>query len=107
MAQTRLAKALETMVKITKSGPDQRALLEAARDRYLNVVYGKGMNLKEGEQRDMFWVAEAGLAAGELDEKLGLWDPAAELYDRLQRELPSMREKLKRRWSVARERAKN
>ena len=64
-------------------------MLNAALDRYLNVVYGK--NLRDGERPDPFWIKEAGLAAARVLETRGQWNESINLYRRLQDLVPSLR----------------
>lgn len=67
---------------------ERTALLRAARDRFLNVVYGTNLN---GERADSFYLKKAGLEAGRISEALGENDAALKLYRRLANEAPSMK----------------
>ena len=77
------------------------ALLTAASDNYLNVVYA-GRN---GETPDPLWVKEAALSAAALEESRGQWKRALELYQRLRELLPALRSSpmLERKIKAARE----
>lgn len=92
-AEAGLAIALEKMAG--QKGADQRELMEAALRHYLNVVYGQ--NLRDGEQSDVHWLKEAGLAAARLAEELGEWQEAVNLYQRLMEDLPPLRPELQKR----------
>lgn len=91
-AEVDLGSILEKMAATLKEGPEKKKLLRDALDRYINVV--QGTHLREGEKADPFWIKEAGLKAGALQESLGLLEQAVKTYDKLMELLPSMRESL-------------
>jgi tetratricopeptide (TPR) repeat protein len=93
-AEAGIAIALEKMAR-QKGASDQRGLLESALTHYLSVVYGK--NLRDGEQPDVHWLKESGLAAARLAEELGEWQEAVNLYQRLMEDLPPLRPELQKR----------
>ncbi len=78
-----------------RPAPEQGPLLDRAFDHYHRVFYG--LNLRDGEQPDPYWLNRAGLAAAALAESRKQWDAAIGLYRRLQTELPSLHERLQRR----------
>lgn len=78
-------------------------LIAAALDRYLDVV--NGALVLPGEQPDPWWLKEAGREAGRLLESAGRWKEAATLYERLARELPSLKSAWELRASEARKKA--
>ena len=83
-----------------KATTEQTPLLNAALERYLNVVYGK--NLRDGERPDPFWIKEAGLAAARVLETRGQWNESINLYRRLQDLVPSLRPMLEKKIESAR-----
>ncbi len=101
-AEVKLGRTLESKAGQAQPGSDQSQLLNLALTHYLNVV--QGGNLRQGEQQDLYWVKEAGLAAGQLVEALGQtaqaagrtsdaanqWQAAINLYQKLRDLLPSM-----------------
>ncbi len=91
MAEVGLAGMLERLARLNPP-TNQISTLKLARDHYLNVVYGA--NRRDREKPDAFWVKEAGLAAGRLEEELGEWKQAMKLYERLQQDLPPLQSNL-------------
>jgi hypothetical protein len=85
----------------TGSAEQRPALVTAARDHYLNVVYGK---TNAGQPTEPFWLKEAGLAAARLAEAERDWEVASQLYARLADLLPPMRASLERRRERVQER---
>ena len=84
----------------SKGPADAADLLERALKHYLDVVLGSGF-LRPGESVPARLLEEAGLAAGQLLEERRRFLEADGLYDRLARELPS----LKPVWDARRQRA--
>ncbi len=77
-----------TLEKMAETRPkDREALLKAALNHHLNVVYGQGTG---SEKPDPFWQKRAALAAGRLAELVAS-DGARELYERLATEIPAMK----------------
>jgi TolA-binding protein len=91
IAKVGLALVIEKQAQ-SRAGADRDALLAAALNFYLDVLYGK--DLREGETQDVFWTRKAGLEAGRLAETLRLWPQALQVYGQLQALLPSLRTKL-------------
>jgi TolA-binding protein len=86
-AQVGFGIALEKMAALT-SGADQTNLFNQALDNYLDVF--NGLNLREGEAADDFWVKKAAMQAA---PQIGLLnDPDAEnkFYIRLETKLPQL-----------------
>lgn len=77
-----------------KSSDEAKALLDAALNQYLDVVYENV--LREGELRDDFWVKKAGLEALRLTESIGQSSPE-KLIRRLEQLLPALRPSLEKR----------
>ena len=74
----------------TLEGDAQADRLRQALADYLDVVLGKGLG--EGEQRDLFWVKEAGLKAFRLSaEDLRDWPQALNLCTNLAEAVPQLR----------------
>ena len=72
-----------------KSGPEKKALLEAATNKYASVFYGK--NLRSGELAESFWVEKAGLDLVALltgPSEVQNWRQAALVCERLKKLLP-------------------
>lgn len=90
-AEMGLGLVLERQAALKKPA-DRPALLRAALDHYLNIVFGR--NLADGEALDPVWVKEAGLAAARLAEELQQRDLAAKLYGNLAAALPPLRPSL-------------
>ena len=88
MAELRMGQALEAMARLKPTG-EQKPLFAAALLHFLNVLHGS--NLHEGEQPDLYWVKEAGVAAAALSEELGEWRQAKQFYQELQTLAPPMR----------------
>lgn len=99
-AEIGLAQTIEKLAQ-TRPVSESTNLLESAFTHYYNIVSEK--NLRPGERPDAFWFKEASLAAANLAEKREQWRVAANLYERLLRELPPLRELLQNRLEKARE----
>ena len=84
-----IAQSLEDLARLKPVG-EQAPLFNRALDRYLTVVY-YDEQLRENEHADLFWVEQAGRAAGTLLESQGEWNRAISLYQRLANELPALR----------------
>ncbi|MGA2658874.1 MAG: tetratricopeptide repeat protein [Verrucomicrobiota bacterium] len=72
-----------------KTGPEKKALLESALNKYMAVFYDK--NLREGEQAESFWVKKAGLDLAALLTEPGEvqnWPQALNVYGDLKKRLP-------------------
>jgi TolA-binding protein len=98
-AELGIGRVLEKLAELHPVS-ERRALLTAARDHYLNVVYG---NTNDTEQTDALWLKEAGLAAARLAESEQQWEIASNLYARLVDLLPPLRPTLERRLQHAQE----
>lgn len=72
-----------------RPGPEGEKLMKAARDHFLNVLYGS--NLKENEKCSPYWVKEAGFAAARLAEEQQDWEVAVNIYKRLAALLPPVK----------------
>jgi tetratricopeptide (TPR) repeat protein len=78
------------------TGADRTNLLQQARDAYLDVFdTNLGMNLRDGEKADPFWIKKAGLQALPLIESLGCGDPN-KFIDQLEELLPNLRDSLEK-----------
>jgi TolA-binding protein len=86
-AELGLAMVLERMAE-TKTGAEREALLQAALDHLLNIVYGESV---EGEEPDPYYLKLAGKEAGRLAESMGNTNAAIELYKRLSRAAPALK----------------
>ena len=73
----------------TRSGAEAEKLLKAAREHFLNVLYGS--NLRLNEKCSPYWVKEAGFAAARLAEEQQDWEVAANIYRRLVAVLPPVK----------------
>jgi outer membrane protein assembly factor BamD (BamD/ComL family) len=93
-AEFGIGNVLEQQAEL-RTSEDHKPLLEAALDRYLNIVFGK--SLRPGERPDPFWIKEAGLKAGQLAERLNRIPEAVRLYERLASEIPVLRPTLEKR----------
>jgi TolA-binding protein len=82
------------------AGSDQTALLQAALDDYLDVLYK--INLRDGEQQDAFWTKKAGLQAAPLVEVLGVSDPN-KFYGRMEELLPQLKDWFEKKRAAAQE----
>lgn len=85
----------------SKVAPEGTELLNAAREHYLNVFYGK--NLRADEKPDPFWLNKAGLAAARLAEEQKQWDLAINIYSRLVSTTPALQTSLNRKIDKARD----
>jgi tetratricopeptide (TPR) repeat protein len=92
-AEVGLANALEKQAD-QQPAAEQKPLLERALNHCLNVVYKRNVRVERGELADPFWVKRAGLRAGQIAERLRMFDQAIELYAQLQAEIPQMRAEL-------------
>ncbi len=99
-AEIGLALTIEKLAQ-TRPVSESANLLESAFAHYYNIVSEK--NLRAGEKPDAFWFKEASLAAANLAERREQWRVAANLYERLLRELPPLRELLQNRLEKAQE----
>jgi outer membrane protein assembly factor BamD (BamD/ComL family) len=88
-AQIGFGIALEKKADLV-SGASQDELLDRAVNSYLDVVWG--LNLRDGEQWDLFWVKKAGLQAAPLVGRGRLNAPKAEeaFYGSLKTVLPQL-----------------
>ncbi|MGO9585981.1 MAG: tetratricopeptide repeat protein [Limisphaerales bacterium] len=98
-AQIGFGIALEKMAALATGG-DQAALLRAALDDYLDVLYK--INLRDGEQPDAFWTKKAGLQAAPLVEALGVSDPN-KFYGRMEELLPQLKDWFEKKRAAAQE----
>lgn len=81
--------------KIAAQSPnDERVFLDRALNHYMNVLMSTRVAVDKGERPDLFWVKQAGEAAGRLAERLGMTREAIGIYERLASELPQLRPKL-------------
>jgi len=96
-AEMGIGLALERQAQ-SKAPPDNAELLEAAREHYLNVFYGKNV-----EKPDPFWMKEAALAAARLAEEQKQWDLAIKIYSRLVTLTPALHASLNRKINKARD----
>lgn len=77
-----------TLEKMAESRPKERdALIKAALQHHLNVVYGEGLS---GPRPDPFWQRRAALTAGRISEAINP-EAARQLYQRLMTEIPAMK----------------
>jgi TolA-binding protein len=86
-AEIGLGQALEKEAA-TRPAAEQGDLLARARDHYLNVLYGRNLNVEAGEVTEARWQQLAGESAARLAEGRGDWETAARLYERLRELLP-------------------
>jgi TolA-binding protein len=93
-AQIGFGIALEKKAALV-SGPGQTALLNEALDNYLAVF--NGLNLRDDEQPDPFWLEKAGLQAAPLVGLLN--DPKVErnFYVRLETKLPQLTDMIEKK----------
>jgi TolA-binding protein len=88
-----------------KTGPEKKALLESALNKYLAVFEG---NLRDGEKAESFWVKKAGLELATLltePSEVQNWKQALSVYEHLKKDLPVLGPSLQRKILEARERA--
>jgi TolA-binding protein len=93
IAKIGLGVVLEKLAE-SASGPEQAALLAAARDHYLDVLYGK--TLREGDTADPFWTRKAGYDAARITESLAQWSQAVSIYQQMQKAFPALAPRLER-----------
>lgn len=86
-AEFGLGQALEKEAAL-RAPAEQRELLARARDHYLNVLYGRGLDVAAGEVAEPHWQKLAGDSAARLAAGRGDWATAARLYERLRELLP-------------------
>jgi TolA-binding protein len=96
-AEIGIGLALERQAQL-KPTPENAELLDAAREHYLNVFYGRNV-----EKPDPFWLKEAGLAAARLAEEQKQWDLAIKIYSRLVMLTPALHASLNRKINKARD----
>jgi TolA-binding protein len=97
-AQIGLGIALEKKAAQVE-GSDQKALLELAKNNYVDVLFTK--NLRDDETADLFWVKKAGLQAATAAETLGEWEQAADIYTELKTWLPQLSDSLDKKIAEA------
>jgi TolA-binding protein len=83
-AEVGLASTLERLAELRPK--DRVALLKAALNYHLNVVYGVA-----GRRPDPYWQRRAALAAGRLAEAVETPEAARKLYTRFMNEIPALR----------------
>jgi TolA-binding protein len=98
-AECGIAGVLEAQAR-SMAPPEQLPLLKQALDHYLNIALEK--NLRPGEHTDPFWLGRAGLEAARMLEFQNQWTEAANLYQRLQKDLPNLRGILEKKADQAR-----
>lgn len=77
------------------------ALIKAARDNYLSVVYDS----YDGEQPDPFWIKEAAIEAAKIEESLNRWEQARNLYLKIIDKVPALKSTLDKKVAKASEQA--
>jgi TolA-binding protein len=97
-AQIGMGITLEKKAKFT-GGDDLRSLLQLALDNYLDVF--RKNNLRDGELADEYWMQTAGMKAGAVEETLGNWDEAVEIYNRLEAQMPQLKDLLEKKKAAA------
>jgi tetratricopeptide (TPR) repeat protein len=98
-AEVGLAIVNEKLAQL-RSGSEQVALLVAARDHYLNVIYDEKTRRPE-EALSPFWLEKAGLEAARLAESQQQWAEAARIYERIEKLLPALQPALTRKREAA------
>jgi TolA-binding protein len=93
-AQVGFGIALEKKAALVFGG-NQNALLQLALDNDLDVFYG--INRRDGEQADLFWLKKAGLQALGVMEALQQWPQADRFFARLEEELPQLKDSLEKK----------
>ena len=103
LARVGIGKVLWEQAKLaqTNGAPDQ-ALLKAARENFLLVVYE---TYESADMPDPVWVRDAALFAAEISEGRDEWNTALEVYQRLSEVLPALKPTLEKRIANAREKA--
>ncbi|HXD01459.1 MAG TPA: tetratricopeptide repeat protein [Verrucomicrobiae bacterium] len=99
-AEFGVGSVLEKMARArAASDPAREDLLEQAVEHYLNIVNGTNLRGDETQNdKDLFWVQQAGLLAATIDgEDLKQWDKAISLYETLRDELPPLQGLLKKK----------
>jgi tetratricopeptide (TPR) repeat protein len=100
VAEYGIGAVLEKMARSRAvTDPAREELLEQAVNHYLNVVNGNNLRGDETQNdKDLFWVQQAGLAAAAIEgEDLKQWDKAVSLYETLRDELPPLQGLLKKK----------
>ena len=106
MALVGQAKVLEKQAE-QKTGPERKALLEKAINKYMDVFY-PWKNLREGEVAESFWVAKAGQDLAALltePSEVRNWRQAISVYEDLKKAVPELGPVLDAKILKARERA--
>ena len=99
-AEFGIGSVLEKMARSrAASDPAREDFLNQAVEHYLNVVNGTNLRGDETQNdKDLFWVQQAGLAAATIQgEDLKQWKKALSLYERLREELPPLQGLLKKK----------
>lgn len=97
-AQVGLAIVCEKLAA-SRPDPEKSALMQAALDHYLSVLYEK--TRRTNEPRSAFWLEKAGLEAARLVEKPEQPSDAVRIYTRLEEVLPALRTVWERRREAA------
>jgi hypothetical protein len=82
---------------------DRTSMLKHALDQYLDVFFYEKI-LRDGEQPDWWWVKHAGQEAARVAESLDEWSQALNVYQGLQKLLPSLQASLEKKIARAQER---
>lgn len=90
-AEVGLGVALERKAESLPAA-EQSALLDAARDHYLNVFYQRNIDLQKGEVPDPQWLQQSCESAVKLAVRRKDWTSAARLYERLRELLPVLKD---------------
>ncbi|HEY1490539.1 MAG TPA: tetratricopeptide repeat protein, partial [Verrucomicrobiae bacterium] len=93
-AQIGFGIALEKKASLL-SGAGQNALLDQALDNYLAVF--DGLNLRDDEQTDSFWLEKAGLQAAPLVGLLNNPDAERKFYNNLKKRLPQLADTIEKK----------
>jgi TolA-binding protein len=104
-AEVGLGLVRERQAQLTPA-PANAELWKSARTHYLNVLYGKNLNVNNQEKASLFWQKEAGLAAASLAEQLKDWSSALSIYKRLISLAPPLGPFLEKKLEKAREQAR-
>jgi hypothetical protein len=81
--------------------PQRESLLTDAWKHYTNVLYG--LNLREGERADPFWLKKATVAAANFKESVQDYEAVISLYQRLKSLVPALGEFCDKKINNARE----
>jgi TolA-binding protein len=103
LAQVGIGKVLWEQARLaqTNGAPDQ-ALLKAARENFLLVLYG---TYEDADLPDAIWLRDAAIFAAEISAAREEWDTALEVYQRLGDKFPALKPTLEKRVASAREKA--